>query len=235
MADFSNLIAIINAQIRANGAELITGPVLNAVLLDMVEDLGAHAGGAVNGFIIVDDIADLPDPGQQNMGYIVGTHMYLYVGTGGDTADGKYQDVGEFKGPPGAPGEPGVGFQSVTTAEDGTIVITLTSGDTITIDLNHEHPQYYAKTAESSQPAGGFLPDVVYDLGEISGSVTFALSAAVSGNVNHYFWMFDTGSTAPTVTWPSGITWADGSAPTPAASKHYEVSVLGGIAMYLEV
>lgn len=139
MADFSNLIAIINAQIRANGQELITGPVLNAVLLDMVEDLGAHAGGVINGFIIVDSIADLPDPGQENMGYIVGTHLYIYVGTGGDTADGKYEDVGEFKGPQG---EPGVGFQSVTSAEDGTIVITLTSGDTITVDLNHEHPQY---------------------------------------------------------------------------------------------
>lgn len=142
MADFSNLIAIINAQIRQNGAELITGQVLNAVLLDMVEDLGAHAGGAVNGFILIDDIADLPDPGQANMGYIVGTHMYLYVGTGGDTADGKYQDAGEFKGPPGAQGADGVGFQSVTSAEDGTMVITLTNGDTITVDLNHVHPQY---------------------------------------------------------------------------------------------
>ena len=57
----------------------------------------------------------------------------------------------------------------------------------------------------------------------------------MTGNVNHYFWMFDTGSTAPTVTWPTGITWADGSAPTVAASKHYEISVLNGIAYYSEV
>ena len=34
----------------------------------------------------------------------------------------------------------GVGFQSVSSQQDGTIVITLTSGDTVTIDLNHTHP-----------------------------------------------------------------------------------------------
>ena len=124
---------------------------------------------------------------------------------------------------------------SSPTPADGTILITLTNGDVYTLDLNHNHPAYYSKVAETTQPSGGFLPDVVYSLGTLTGAVTFALAAAVSGNVNHYFWMFDTGSTAPTVTWPSGITWADGSAPTVAASKHYEISVLGGIATYMEV
>lgn len=33
----------------------------------------------------------------------------------------------------------GVGFQSVSSQQDGTIVITLTNGDTVTIDLNHTH------------------------------------------------------------------------------------------------
>lgn len=39
-------------------------------------------------------------------------------------------------------GEDGVGFASVASQQDGTIVITLTNGDTVTIDLNHNHPQY---------------------------------------------------------------------------------------------
>ena len=66
--------------------------------------------------------------------------------------------------------------------------------------------------------------------------MTFALAAAVSGNLNHYFWMFETGNTAPTITWPStGVAWAAGSAPTVAANKHYEISILGGIAYYSEV
>lgn len=40
--------------------------------------------------------------------------------------------------------EGGVGFDSITTPStpDGTMIITLTNGDTITMDLNHNHPQY---------------------------------------------------------------------------------------------
>ena len=45
-------------------------------------------------------------------------------------------------GPAGAPGQNAVGFEDVSTQQDGTIVITLTDGNTITIDLNHEHTQY---------------------------------------------------------------------------------------------
>ena len=133
--------------------------------------------------------------------------------------------------------EDGVGFESAEspTPADGTIIITLTNGDTMTLDLNHEHPQYYSKLVETSQPQGGFLPDVIYKLGTLTGSVTFALAAAVTGNANHYFIVFDTGSTAPTIVWPSGLTWVDGSAPAPSANKHCEVSIMDGIAAYLEV
>lgn len=44
----------------------------------------------------------------------------------------------------GQDGEDGVGFESITTPStaDGTTLITLTNGDTITLDLNHKHPQY---------------------------------------------------------------------------------------------
>lgn len=47
----------------------------------------------------------------------------------------------------------GVGFDDVTTQQDGTIVITLTNGDTITIDINHQHPQYPKYVYCSSQAA----------------------------------------------------------------------------------
>ena len=53
--------------------------------------------------------------------------------------------------------------------------------------------------------------------------------------MNHYYWTFDTPATAPTITWPAGITsWAGGSAPTINASKHYEISVLNGVGAFLE-
>lgn len=83
---------------------------------------------------------------------------------------------------------------------------------------------------ESTQPSGGFLPNVVYDLGTLTGSVTFALAAGVTGKVNAYHWTFDTGSTAPTITWPANIIWPDDVTPTVDANKHYEVLVRNGYA-----
>lgn len=49
----------------------------------------------------------------------------------------------------------GVGFDSITTPStpDGTMIITLTNGDTITMDLNHQHPQYPKYVYCSSQAA----------------------------------------------------------------------------------
>lgn len=172
------------------------------------------------------DDSDLPE------GDVVG---YAFVGTENPYAiwnfDGtSWSDSGSVAN--GITGEPGVGFSSIFTPVpyDGTMIIVLSNNDTITVNLNHNH-----NAAATTLPSGGFLPDVVYSLGTLTGAVTFALAAAVTGNINHYFWMFDTGSTAPTVTWPTGITWADGSAPTVQASKHYEISVLGGVAYYSEV
>lgn len=91
-------------------------------------------------------------------------------------------------------------------------------------------------TIATTQPAGGFLPNIVYDLGTLSGNTTFTLATPADANiVNHYYWTFDTGSTAPTITWPTGLTWFGGSAPTINASKHYEISVLNGIGVAMEV
>ena len=133
MSDYSALKATIDANITDNGGGAITGPVLNAVLNEMVDILG---DSLVTGFLTYDSIEDLPTVGEKYVGYLVDGHLYLYVGTGGDTKWGTYQDCGEFKG------EEGVGFASVSTNQDGTFIITLTNGNTITIDLNHDHTAY---------------------------------------------------------------------------------------------
>lgn len=81
----------------------------------------------------------------------------------------------------------------------------------------------------TTQPVGGFLPNVIYDLNELTGTVTFALASASDNNIpNPYHWTFDTGSTAPTITWPNNIIWPDGVNPTVEAYKHYEVLVRNG-------
>ena len=168
---------------------------------------------------------------------------YAYVGASAPFAiyefDGEdWEDTGAtINAIQGEPGVDGIGLDSVSTPEpaDGTAVLHLSDGNTITLNLNHQHDEYFSKLVGTAQPSGGFLPDVVYSLGTLTGSVTFSLASPVTGNVNHYFWMFDTSSTPPTITWPSGLTWAAGSAPSVSASRHYEISVLGGVAYYSEV
>ena len=79
-------------------------------------------------------------------------------------------------------------------------------------------------------------PNLLYEFGELAGDTTFLLNTTdVARGVNHYFWTFETPSTAPTITWPAGLTWQGGSAPTINASKHYEISVLNSIAVTMEV
>jgi len=80
------------------------------------------------------------------------------TGTKGDKGDtGATGATGATgpQGPKGEQGEQGVGFDSANspTPADGTWQIKLTNGDTITIDLNHEHPQYPKYELVQSLPA----------------------------------------------------------------------------------
>lgn len=88
----------------------------------------------------------------------------------------------------------------------------------------------------SSMPVGGFLPNVVYNLGALSGNTTFSMAAATDNTIaNIWCWTFTTPSTAPTITWPAAITdWVGGSTPTINASKSYEVTVMNGFATIIE-
>lgn len=93
---------------------------------------GGSAGvSAFENYEAYESISALPGQGVATTGYIVGTHIYAYVNTGGDAKDGKYQDLGTLDAA-------GV---SVTTSEDGTFTIHVGETD-YTINLNHSHPQH---------------------------------------------------------------------------------------------
>lgn len=72
------------------------------------EWLNSLKGEQLGGYKCVESIDELPQEGEGNIGYLVGTKLYIYVGTGGDTLDGKYKDAGEFKGPGGQNGNNGI-------------------------------------------------------------------------------------------------------------------------------
>ena len=91
-------------------------------------------------------------------------------------------------------------------------------------------------TIETTQPQNGFLPNIFYNLGQLTGNITFSIATPSDATIlNHYYLAFETGSTAPTITWPNSITWVGGAAPTISANKHYEISILNGIGTFIEV
>ena len=90
---------------------------------------------------------------------------------------------------------------------------------------------------ETTMPASGFLPNVMYNIGPVTANTTFLMQNPTNNTiVNHYYWTFDILQNVPTITWPSQIQyWAAGSAPGISQRTHYEISVINGIATYMEV
>lgn len=88
-----------------------------------------------------------------------------------------------------------------------------------------------------TMPADGMLPNILYELGELTDDTEFTLAPGAEGEVNHYYWTFDTpASDLPTILWPEEIKlWNGGEAPEIAANKHYEISVLDGVALYVAI
>jgi hypothetical protein len=91
---------------------------------------------------------------------------------------------------------------------------------------------------DASTPPSTMDANKVYQYGTLSGNTTFpAFTAVASGDtaVKIWCWTFTTPSTAPTITWPAGITGCSGGdAPTINASKNYEVNVMDGLATIIE-
>ncbi len=77
-----------------------------------------------------------------------------------------------------------LGLTSITTNQDGTLLFTLSNGDTITVDLNHNHPQYpkYVHLEDESDMPASPETDIMYLIdGEGgSGGGTYTLPAASS-------------------------------------------------------
>ena len=123
-------------------------------------------------------------------------------------------------------------------------VVGATSGDVATLDSTGNLTDsglsvfdFFVMVEDATTPPASMAPNTVYKYGTFSGNTTFPPLAtpAEPDIANVYCWTFATPATAPTITWPSGITaWAGGSAPTINASKSYEVSVMDGLATIIE-
>ena len=103
---------------------------IGQLFLDTIETLGDVSTNAIKGYVVISDTSELPTSPtteQQMKGYMLGTTLYVYVGTGGDTLDGKYQSA-QLKGADGAPGEPGPKGDSGVDLGEVVLVNDLTTG-----------------------------------------------------------------------------------------------------------
>lgn len=84
------------------------------VLIDLgTSSLTTISGGTTSvlvanltGYRSASSTEDLPKE-KSTTGFLIGTRLYVWVGEGGDTLAGLYQDCGEFRGPQGERGEQG--------------------------------------------------------------------------------------------------------------------------------
>ena len=90
-------------------------------------------------------------------------------------------------------------------------------------------------TIPDSTASQELAPNTLYVFASRTSNLTLTLGTPIVGIANEYHLFLVAGSTAPTITWPTGISWNGGSAPTIAADKTYEVSILNNIAAYFEV
>lgn len=103
-----------------------------------------------------------------------------------------------------------------------------------------DKPSIALKTAIVTETEGNasyaISPNVLTKLGTLASSVTLSLdiSKEESGVTNIYDIIFTTPTNAPSITWPEGISWIGGSAPTISGGKTYEVSIMDNLAIYGE-
>lgn len=103
---------------------------IGQLFLDTVNTLCNVSTNAIKGYVVISSTSDLPTSPtteQQMKGYLLGTTLYVWVGTGGDTLDGKYQSV-QLKGTDGAPGGPGPKGDSGVDLGQVVLVNDLTTG-----------------------------------------------------------------------------------------------------------
>ena len=90
------------------------------LFIDTIDTLSAIAANTLKGYKAITATSQLPDeptPDERQLAYILGSTIYVYTGTGGDTLDGLYQSV-NIKGPQGDKGDTGVTLGQVALVND---------------------------------------------------------------------------------------------------------------------
>ena len=162
-------------------------------------------------------------------------------GDKGDTGETGAQGPKGDKGDKGDTGETGATGPQGPAVPISTDLIADRTDNTKAVSAGQVYDTIYPECG-SVIPAGGLLPNVLYNLGTLTGAVSVSLATPIDADVqNEYKFSFVAGSPAPTVTWPASITkWAGNCLdtgtllPVIVEGNIYEVSILDGLAVIIE-
>lgn len=106
------LTALVDALRAETIEQSITPERIGAILQRMIDVLPSVSdANSLKGWVAITSINELPSnpsPTQRTLAYLLNTTLYVYVGSGGDTLEGKYRSA-ELKGTKGDTGGPGPG------------------------------------------------------------------------------------------------------------------------------
>lgn len=136
--------------------------------VDIIVDLGTSSLTTISGATIstlvlnltgyrsVSSVEELPTA-PTTLGYLIGTHLYVYVGEGGNASDGLYYDCGEFRGPQGEQGIQGIQGPRGPQGARGEQGLP---GDPINATgiweaIDHLTPRVYTEAAQAEHEANG--------------------------------------------------------------------------------
>ena len=127
-------------------------------------------GAQLAGYRAAASVNDLPteDP-DPTLGWIVGNHLYVYVGTGGDTLNGKYKNCGELRGAKGEKGDKG---------DDGVVL----DGVTVFDGLDDLEGKSTAQK-EAMVPDGNMVSSIASDIDNLTWNKYTVMAGLVENNV----------------------------------------------------
>lgn len=141
-------------------------------------------------------------------------------------------------------GADGVGVESVeqtttSSADGGTnvITVTLTDGTSSTFSVKNGSKGSTGAAGASGQMATSsetaaskqLQPNTLHTWGTVS-ALTLTLASPATGKAAEYAFQFTASSSGCTLTLPSSVKWAGGTAPTINAGKTYLVTIIGALA-----
>ena len=124
------------------------------------------------------------------------------------------------------------GFNGTLVSETGSSEESAASQKLVT-DIYNKLIAMFPKLVTQTEKAVSIVPNTMNVWGSVT-ELAITFTDGEAGAINEYMIQFTTGNTAPTVSLPTGIVWANDDEPSFGINTTYQISVLNGLGVYAE-